>query len=135
GVGIAIAATIYNRRLGVSMLAASIASVAIGYLAKSPSWQIAEGLAGFTPAMVVAAAISGFADLGPVAVAGAIVARPVLEGSARRLWGGVGLHALSTSYVGLVGTLGLLRPVRAMPAARASWSSTGSGRPRLFEDG
>jgi diaminopimelate decarboxylase len=59
--GIALAASIADRRLGVAMIAASIATVAVGYLAGSQGWQVEQGLAGFTPAMVAARRCAVFA--------------------------------------------------------------------------
>jgi hypothetical protein len=52
-----------------------------------------------------------------------------------RLAAGLGVHALSTSYLWFVWVFALLRPVRDAAADRRGWSSMASGRPRLFDDG
>jgi urea transporter len=123
GLGLAIAASIADRRLGVVMVAASIATNAVGYFAGAPSWQVEQGLAGFTAALVGAAALRGFLGVGRVAVGIAIVTSPFLEAAAVRLAGSVGLHALSASYVAFIWTFALLRPVREAAVARASWTT------------
>ena len=137
GLGLALAASLADRRLGPLMVASSVCSVAIGQLAGAPAWQVQQGLAGFTPAMVAAAALCGFVGLGRTAVLVSIVAAPFLEAAALRIGGAVGLPALSLTYVGLVWLFALLRPVRDASAARGAWSS-GPGAPRartrLFED-
>jgi len=132
GVGLAVAASIADRRLGLLMVAASVASVGIGYLAGSPLWQVEQGLAGFTAALVAAAALRGFAGLGWTALAITVVTIPVLEAGALRLAGAVGLHALSAAYIGLVWTFALLRPVREAGAVRAGWAM--GTRRRVFEN-
>lgn len=125
GAGIAVAATLYDRRLGVAMVAVSIAAVSLGYLAGTPNWQIEEGLAGFAPALVAAAALRGFVGLGRTAVVVAVIAGPFLEAGALRVSGAMGLPLLGAAYVGLVWTFVLLRRVRDASAARRAWS-TGS---------
>jgi urea transporter len=145
GLGLAAAVTIADRRLGIVMVGASIATVAVGYLAGTPGWQVEQGLAGFTAALVGAAVLRKFAGIGWVGVAVAVVTSPFLEAAAVRIAGSVGLHALSATYVGFVWTLALLRPVREASVARASWSSgvrmaptaaaNAESRPRLFESG
>ncbi len=132
GVGLAVAASIADRRLGLVMVAASVAAVGIGYLAGSPLWQVEQGLAGFTAALVAAAALRGFAGLGWTALAITVVTIPFLEASALRLAGAVGLHALSAAYIGLVWTFALLRPVREAGAVRAGWAM--GTRARMFEN-
>jgi urea transporter len=133
GVGLAVAASIADRRLGPAMVATSVASVGIGYLAGVPGWQVEQGLTGFTAALIAAAAVRGFVGLGWAAVAITVVTSPFLEVAALRLAGAVGLHALSAAYIGLVWTFALLRPVREAGAARTGWSV--GTRPRLFENG
>lgn len=132
GVGLAVAASIGDRRLGPAMVAASVASAGIGYLAGVPLWQVEQGLAGFTSALIAAAAVRGFAGLGWAAVAVTVVASPFLEVAALRLAGPMGFPALSAAYIGLVWIFALLRPVRESGAARSNWSMV--TRPRLFED-
>jgi len=134
GVGIAVAVSIADRRLGAAMIAASMAAAVVGYFAGVERWQVEQGLAGFTPAMVAAAAMRGFRGMDRLAVAIAVVTSPFLEAAALRMAGAVGVHALSVSYVGFVWTYALLRPVHEVTAARTSWSTTGA-RPRLFESG
>lgn len=138
-VGLALAAvvSIADRRLGVCMIAASIAAVAIGYAAGAPAWQVEQGLAGFAPALTAAAALRGFAGVGRVAVAIAIVTGALLEAGALRITGGLGLYALSSSYLVIVWGTALLRPVRDAAAERRGWSSAPAPRerPRLFEVG
>jgi urea transporter len=137
GAGIAVAATLYDRRLGAAMVTASIAAVGLGYLADAPDWQVEQGLAGFTPALVAAAALRGFVGLGRTAVFVAMIAGPFLEAGALRVSAAVGLPALGASYIGLVWTFALLRPVRDAAAARSAWSmgpGPAGSRPRLFED-
>jgi urea transporter len=138
GVGLAIAASIADRRLGVAMVGASIAAVGMGYLAGTPAWQVETGLAGFTAALIAAAALRRFAGIGMAAVAITIVTIPFLEAAALRLAGAVGVHALSAPYVWLVWTFALLRrsgdPDRSItdrPSGRGADSSgtPGSGPP------
>ena len=43
GVGLAIAASIADWRLGPAMIGASVASVGVGYLAGTPLWQVEQG--------------------------------------------------------------------------------------------
>lgn len=132
GVALAVVASIGDRRLGPAMLFASIASVAVGYAVGTPDWQVEQGLAGFTPALLAAAYVRSFAGIGWVGVLVGVVLGPFLEAAALRLAGAVGVHALSATYVGLVWTFALIRPVRESAAARTSWS-TSSSRPRVFE--
>ena len=91
GLGLAISASIADWRLGPAMVGASVASVGVGFLAGAPMWQVQQGLAGFTPALVAVAALRRFSGLGPAAVIIAIVANPFLEAGALRLFGTVGL--------------------------------------------
>ena len=133
GLGLAMAASLADRRLGVAMVLASVSSVGVGYLAGSPAWQVQQGLAGFSAALMAVAALRGFAGLSPAAVAVIVVASPFLESAALRLAGSIGLQALSTAFVGLAWTAVLLRPVREASAARTGWS-TGK-TPRQFENG
>jgi urea transporter len=132
GAGLAVAASIADRRLGPVMVAASVASVGIGYLGGVPGWQVEQGLAGFTAALAAAAALRRFAGIGWAAVVIIVVTSPFLEVAALRLAGALGLPALSAAYIGLVWTFALLRPVRETGAARSNWSM--GTRPRLFED-
>jgi urea transporter len=134
GVALAVVASIGDRRLGPAMLLASMASVAIGYAVGTPAWQVEQGLAGFTPALLAAAYLRGFAGIGWVGVMVGVVLGPFLEAAALHLAGAVGVHALSATYVGLVWTFALVRPARESAAARTSWSmSSSSSRPRVFE--
>jgi urea transporter len=135
-VGLAIAASIADRRLGVAMVGASIAAVGMGYLAGTPAWQVETGLAGFTAALIAAAALRRFAGIGMAAVAITIVTIPFLEAAALRLAGAVGVHALSAPYVWLVWTFALLqrsgdpdRSITDRPSGRGADSSgtPGSG--------
>ena len=112
GVALAVAASIADRRLGVAMVGASTAAVGIGYLAGTPAWQVETGLAGFTAALIAAAALRRFAGIGWAAVAITVVTIPFLEAAALRLAGAVGVHALSAPYVWLVWTFALLRRPR-----------------------
>jgi urea transporter len=109
GVGLAVAASIADRRLGVAMVGASIAAVGVGYLAGTPAWQVETGLAGFTAALIAAAAVRRFAGIGVAAVVITIVTIPFLEVAAIRLAGVLGVHALSAPYVSLVWIFALLR--------------------------
>ena len=131
GFVIALSASIADRRIGPAMIAASIASSGVGYLARTPLWLVDQGLGGFMPALVAAAALSRFAGLGPAAVAVAVVAGPFLEIAAVRLAGAAGLYALSAGYVGFVWLFALLRPVRQAADARSGWSM--KGQPLLLE--
>ena len=74
--------------LGSAMVAASVTSVEIGYPGGVPGWQVEPGLAGFTAALVAAAALRGFAGIGWVASIGLVWAfahiRPVREAGAAR---------------------------------------------------
>ena len=103
------------------MIGASVASVGVGYLAGAPLWQVEQGLAGFTPALMAVAALRRFAGLGPAAVI-AIVINPLLEAGALRFGNAIGLSALSATYVALVWGFALVRPVRDAGAARGGWS-------------
>jgi len=131
GAGLALAASIADPRLGLAMVAASVASVGIGYLAGTPTWQVETGLAGFTAALIAAAALRRFAGLGWTAVTITVVTIPFLEVAALRLAGAVGVHALSAPYVCLIWTFALLRPRRGADPPASGWSM-GSG-PRVFE--
>ena len=131
GIAIALAVSIADWRIGPAMIAASVASVGVGYVAAVPGWQTGLGLAGFTPALVAAAALSRFAGLGRLAVGVAIVASPLIEIAAIRLAGAAGLYALSAPYVGFVWVFALLRPVRQAAEARSAWSL--GAQPLLLE--
>src|SRR5882724_1913571 len=96
GVGLAVAASIADRRLGVAMVGASVAAVGMGYLVGTPAWQVE----------------TGFAGIGWAAVVITVVAIPFLEAAALRLAGAVGVHALSAPYVWLVWTFALVRRPR-----------------------
>jgi len=120
GVALAVAASLADRRLGPVMVAASVAAVGIGYLAGSPLWQVEQGLAGFTAALVAAAALRRFAGLGWTALAITVVTIPFLEAGALRLAGAVGLHALSAAYIGLIWMFA--------PAATGARGWRGAGR-------
>lgn len=133
GLALALAVSIADWRLGPAMVGASVASVAIAHAAGAPSWQVEQGLAGFTPALVAVAALRGFAGLGKGAVVVSVIAAPFMESAALRLAGAVNLHALSVSYIALVWTFAVLRPVRTAEAARPGWSA--APRTRLFENG
>jgi urea transporter len=133
GIALAAAVCIADFRLGLAMIGASVASVGLGYLAGAPMWQVEQGLAGFTPALVAVAALRNFSGLGRSAVVVAVVASPFMEAGALRLGSQLGLHALSATYIGLVWMFTVLRPVRSAVAARAGWSA--AGRPRIFENG
>jgi urea transporter len=135
GVALAVAVSLGDRRAGIGMILASTAAVSIGYFAGAPTWQVEQGLAGFTPALVTAAALCRFAGLGPTAVAIAIVSGAFVEAGVLRIAAGFGLFALSTSYLLFVWVFALLRPVRDAAADRRGWSSTAAARPRLFDDG
>jgi len=135
GAALAAAVTLGDRRTGITMIAASTTAVAIGHLAGAPAWQVEQGLAGFTPALVAAAALCGFAGLGWAAVAIAIVGGAFVEAGALRLAAAFGLHALSASYLWFVWVFALLRPVRDAAADRRGWSSVAPSRPRRFDDG
>jgi urea transporter len=133
GLALALASSLRDWRVGPAMLAASIASVGLGYLAGAPTWQTEQGLAGFTPAMVTAAALSRFGGMSYPAVGIAILAGPFLEAAALRICGSIGIYALSASYVGFVWTCALVRPVRKVSELRSSWSMR--EHPPLFETG
>lgn len=134
GMGLAAAASIADRRLGVAMLGASVAAVGVGYLAGTPAWQVETGLAGFTAALIAAAAVRRFAGIGWAAVTITVVTIPFLEAAALRLAAAVGVHALSAPYVWLVWTFALLRrprdpelPVIDGAGARRAGFSRGAG--------
>ena len=131
GAGLALAASIADPRLGLAMVAASVASVGIGYLAGTPMWQVETGLAGFTAALIAAAALRRFAGLGWITVTITVVTIPFLEAAALRLAGAVGMHALSAPYVCLIWTFALLRPRREGDPPAPDWPM--NTRPRLFE--
>lgn len=133
GLALAVAASIADRRIGPAMIAASVASVGVGYLAQIPPWQIEQGLAGFVPALIAAAALSRFAGLGPVSVGVAVIAAPFIEIASIHLAGALGLYAVSAGYVGFVWLAALLRPVRQAAEIRSGWSM--GSRPALFETG
>ena len=67
------------------------------------------GLAGFTAALIAAAAVRRFAGIGLAAVVITIVTIPFLEVAALRFAGVLGVHALSAPYVSLVWIFALLR--------------------------
>jgi urea transporter len=133
GLALAVAASIADLRLGVAMIAASVAAVGVGYLAGTPLWQVETGLAGFTPALISAAARYRFAGLGWGAVMVTVVSMPFLEAAAIRLAGAVGVHALSAPYICLIWTFALLRPLREASAAATDWPI--GFRPSLFGNG
>lgn len=134
GVGLAVAASIVDRRLGVVMVGASVAAVGMGYLVGTPAWQVETGLAGFTAALIAAAALRRFAGIGWAAVIITVLSIPFLEAAALRLAGAVGIHALSAPYVWLVWTFAFLRrphdPDRSITdrsTTRGAGSSRGDG--------
>ncbi|HTY80951.1 MAG TPA: urea transporter [Candidatus Bathyarchaeia archaeon] len=102
GAALAVVASIGDRWLGLAMVGASVAAVGVGYLAGTPAWQVETGLAGFTAALIAAAAVRRFAGIGLPAAVITVLTIPFLEVAAVRLAGAVGLHALSAPYVGLV---------------------------------
>jgi urea transporter len=133
GLALALATSLADWRLGPLMIAASTAAVGVGFLAGTPGWEIEQGLAGFTPALVAAAALTRFAGMGRLAVVVAVLASPFLEAAAIRIAGAVGLFALSSTYIGFVWLFALMRPVRQASEARSAWSM--APRPPLFETG
>jgi urea transporter len=133
GLALAVAACLANWRIGLAMMAASLGAIGIGFLVGAPAWEIEQGLPGFTPALVAAAALPRFLGMGRVAVAAAVLTSPFLETAAIRLAGSVGLFALSSTFVGFVWLFALMRPVRQAGDARDSWSMRGA--PRSFETG
>lgn len=118
GLGIAVAASMHDGRTGPLMVLASTASIGIGYLLGTPAWQVDQGLAGFTPALIVAATMCGFIEGGLATVVVAIIASPFLEAAALRITGGLGLHALSVSYVALLWTAVLVLRGRRLGSQR-----------------
>jgi urea transporter len=94
-------------------------------------WQVETGLAGFTAALIAAAALRRFAGLGWTAVTITVVTIPFLEVAALRLAGAVGVHALSAPYVCLIWTFALLRPRREADPPASGWSM--GPQPRVFE--
>ena len=123
GVGLAVAASVADRRLGVAMVGASVAAVGMGYLVGTPAWQVETGLAGFTAALIAAAAVRRFAGIGVVAVIITVVTIPFLEAAALKLAGAVGVHALSAPYVWLVWTFALVRRSRDVDLPGPPWES------------
>lgn len=139
GVALAVAASIADIYLGAAMIAASVAAVGVAYLAGLPIWQVETGLAGFTAALIAAAARCRFAGIGWMAVIITVVTIPFLEAAALKIAGAIGIHALSAPYVALIWIFALLRPA---PSSGGTPSSSGGGagsgdwpagrRPRLF---
>src|SRR5499425_1363924 len=128
-----------NAAAGVALaVAASIAAVGVGYLAGLPLWQVETGLAGFSAALIAAAARCRFAGVGWIAVIITVVTIPFLEAAALKIAGAIAIHALSAPYVALIWLFALLRPT---PSSGGTPSSSGgdaaggdwpAGRPRLF---
>src|SRR5499425_3693005 len=135
GVALAVAASIADIYLGAAMIAASIAAVGVGYLAGLPLWQVETGLAGFSAALIAAAARCRFAGVGWIAVIITVVTIPFLEAAALKIAGAIAIHALSAPYVALIWLFALLRPT---PSSGGTPSSSRGGdwpagrRPRLF---
>src|SRR5215475_4353677 len=132
GVALAAAASIADVYLGVAMIAASVASVGVGYLAGLPLWQVETGLAGFTAALVAAAARCRFAGIGWIAVVITVITIPFVEAAALKLGSALGVHALSAPYVALIWIFALLRPTPD-PASSPSGDWPTFRRPRLFD--
>lgn len=139
GVALAVAASIADIYLGAAMIAASVAAVGVAYLAGLPIWQVETGLAGFTAALIAAAARCRFAGIGWMAVIITVVTIPFLEAAALKIAGAIGIHALSAPYVALIWIFALLRPAPSSGGTpRSSGGGAGSGdwpagrRPRLF---
>ena len=132
GVAVAVAASIADIYLGLAMIAASVAAVGAGYLAGLPLWQVETGLAGFTAALVAAAARCRFAGIGWIAVTITVVTIPFVEAGALKIASAVGVHALSAPYVALIWIFALLRPTPD-PASSPSGDWPTFRRPRLFD--
>lgn len=129
GLCVAVAASMRDGRVGPFMVLASTASVALGHFVGTPAWQVDQGLAGFTPALIVAGAMTGFIGGGVGVVLVTIVASPFLEAAAVRVAGALSLPALSLTYVAIVWTVALVRPVRR---DACSAESTSQDSPRNF---
>ena len=126
GLALAAVASMADRWLGLAMVAASVAAVGVGHVAGTPAWQVETGLAGFTAALIAAAAVRRFAGIGMMAAVITVLTIPFLEVAAVRLAGVLGVHALSAPYVGLVWLFSLVhRPHDPDPA-----SSVQAGRLR-----
>src|SRR5215470_17445581 len=139
GVALAVAASIADIYLGLAMIAASIAAVGVGYLAGLPLWQVETGLAGFSAALIAAAARCRFAGVGWIAVIITVVIIPFLEAAALKIAGAIGIHALSAPYVALIWIFALLRPTPSSGGTPSSSGGDAAGgdwpaarRPRLF---
>ena len=134
GLILAAVASLADRWLGPAMIAASVAAVAVGYVAATPAWQVETGLAGFTAALIAAAAVRRFAGIGIAAAVITVLTIPFVEVAAVRVAGAVGLHALSAPYVGLVWLFSLVHrpdgegPVPSGRPARRRGSSLEGGR-------
>jgi urea transporter len=124
GVALAVAASIADIYLGAAMIAASVAAVGVAYLAGLPIWQVETGLAGFTAALIAAAARCRFAGVGWMAVIITVVTIPFLEAAALKIAGAIGIHALSAPYVALIWIFALLRS--APSSGNTTGGSTGS---------
>src|SRR5262244_316958 len=125
GVALAVAASIADVYLGAAMIAASIAAVGVGYLAGLPLWQVETGLAGFSAALVAAAARCRFAGVGWIAVIITVITVPFLEATALKIASTVGIHALSAPYVALIWIFALLRPTQTPGGPTSGTSSAG----------
>ena len=139
GVALAAAASIADIYLGVAMIVASVASVGVGYLAGLPLWQVETGLAGFSAALIAAAARCRFAGVGWIAVIITVFTIPFLEAAALKIAGAIGIHALSAPYVALIWIFALLRPPGSSSGTPSSSGGGAEGgdwpagrRPRLF---
>src|SRR5215475_13985227 len=110
--------------LAAAMIAASIAAVGVGYLSGLPLWQVETGLAGFSAALIAAAARCRFAGVGWIAVIITVVTIPFVEAAALKIAGAIGIHALSAPYVALIWLFALLRPT---PSSGGTPSSSGGG--------
>jgi len=97
-----------------------------------PLWQVETGLAGFTAALVAAAARCRFAGIGWIAVTITVVTIPFVEAGALKIASAVGVHALSAPYVALIWIFALLRPA-ADPASSPSDDWPTGRRRRLSE--
>jgi len=127
-----VAAFIADIYLGGAMIAGSVAAVGIGYLAGLPLWQVETGLAGFTAALIAAAARCRFAGIGWLAVTITVVTIPFVEAAALKLGSALGVHALSAPYVALIWIFALLRPAADPVQPHGGDWPTGR-RPHLFE--
>lgn len=113
GLALAIAVSLHNWKIGLAMIAASIAGVAVGFAYGAPLWQVEQGLFGFASALTAAAALKHYKGFNYGVVAASIVIGPLVEIGAIKLANAMGVYALSGGYVAMLWAFILLSPTKA----------------------